>query len=687
MRAAWGALKGAVQELNDALLEEDDEHGESRRDQHKEHAPYPWNRGGHTPPSDHYISNSGKRDVNPGPKGSSCSKGGSNRGVAFNSESRGGGTGLTNSLSGAASAELNDALFPNSTQHPMQNIIMLQDSEDSASSSSVSDGDLDWGLGSGSGSENTQNDQADSRPSKFSQIEYLEKPAQTPKTRTSPQESEEQRHIGYLGALQLQADEELRRDGHSEYESDGENIAMGGSDIEDGLMENQSLSNSLGGSVALTEDGEESSNITDTLENRFEEDYEKTVSNGCSDEDDLKCLDLPSKYSEELSEIFHMEISSVDYLLKVIQGYYSDWKGIRDTLITDKDLLLKLAPPHYESYLRNTVLDESKPFSLGFAVLIGQCIHSLLQEFKKKLSLIAEQEKKVSELLQKDVEHSARVQAVQAENAGLAGKIAVFEEEVGLLKLKNKQLCDKMEKEAREKEQADCKRLEDLEAERNDLIERINRMIAERDESKIEFDKLHDHIGNLTSIIEGYQAEEEQINSRYEIELERARSQERKLQSRLSVLDSCQDEIHSLKGEISRLEEGRSTLERRISELQENNENLLNSNEEIIKQLKEVKDEQKEFMIDKRFIIQIIQKHNEDGSRIKYRNDLFNLLCDAIGVSEEERSNLFSSENKSGGSNTRENAAQDLNQGMGFADMFYNFLNSEVEENKQEDKS
>lgn len=676
MRAAWGALKGAVQELNDALLEEDDGYVVNRRDQHQEHASYPGDRSNQAA-NDHYISNSSRQNANLGFKGNPYSNNNGGRGV-FNSDSVDDSTGLTSSLNGKANVEVKGTLFSSNTQHSMQSIIMFQDSEDSASSSSISDEGLDWGLGP----EGTPEDEFDSRSGKLMQIEYQGKLAQNPNSVVDPQDLDEKCSNRHLGTTQ--SNEEFRHDDHSEHECDEKNVATD-SNIDDRLTENRYIDNSSGGSLMFTED-DEGSDITDTLrnsENRLEDDDEKTVSNGCSDDDDLKYLDLPSKYSEELSEIFHMEINSVDYLTKVIQGYYSDWKGIRDALVTDKDLLLTLAPSHYESYLKNTVLDESKPFSLGFAVLIGQCIHSLLQEFKKKLSLITEQDRMINELQQKGVEHSARV---QAENAGLSGKITELEEEISFLKVKNKELCDRIEKEAQEKEHIDCKRLEYLETERNDLIERVNLMIAEKDESKIEVEKLHDHISNLTSIIEGYQAEEEQINSRYEIELERARSQERKLQSRLSVLDSCQDEIHSLKGDISRLEEDRSTLERRISELQENNENLLNSNEEIMKQLKEVKDEQKEFMIDKRFIIQIIQKHNQDGTRIKYRNDLFNLLCDAIGISEEDRSNLFAGENKTGGSNTRKNAVHDLNQGMGFADLFYNFLNSEVEENRQEGK-
>ncbi|KAJ1608387.1 coiled coil-containing protein [Cryptosporidium canis] len=662
MRAAWGALKGAVQELNDALLEDDDERTEARKNQSQEHISYPRDR------IDRYTQNPGTDKTKQGIKGSKYSNNNAIRGV-FSSDHHDSSSLIVNSISENKKVGSTRASLLNN-QQSVQNVIMLQDSDNSADSDSMRE-DFDWGLGIESTLDNEINSKPNNIPS-----EYKEKLDNCPNTQDS-HSSEEKCSDEYIS---LAKTNEISNTGvQSEYECDDKSVAL-----DDEQVDDQSLENSLEGSLVVTEDDEQS-NITETFENgenRIEDEYEKTVSND-SDDDYLKALDLPSKYSEELSEIFHMEINSVDYLLKVIKGYYSDWKGIRDTIIEDRDLLLKLTPPHYESYLRNTVLDESKPFSLGFSVLIGQCISSLLYEFKKKLLFVTEQEKKIDDQLKNNVEQSTRLKAVEAENTELIGKISSLREEINYLTEKNKEMYNKMEKETQEKELIDRTRLESLEVERNNLIERINKMIAEKDESKIEVDRLHDHINNLTSIIEGYQAEEEQINSRYEIELERARSQERMLQSRLSILDSCQDEIHSLKGDISRLEDDKSALEKCINELKENNENLLSSNEHIMRQLKEVKDEQKEFMIDKRFIIQIIQKHNEDGSRIKYRNDLFNLLCDAIGISEEERSNIFASDNKSS-SQTREDVGYDLNQGMGFADLFYNFLNSEVEENQQD---
>ncbi|OII74296.1 uncharacterized protein cubi_01140 [Cryptosporidium ubiquitum] len=662
MRAAWGALKGAVQELNDALLEEDDEdHERSRRNKQKEYITYPKERNDHVV-SGNFNSSTLKEKPNSEIRNNSSSNG--NHRNIISSVKKSNSFGLTNPLNGNTRVEFNDNLPLNNNQYSEQNIFMLQGSESSGESNSIIDEDFDWGLDT----ESISKEKFDSKTNQITKKnEYNEELGQ------EPCESNFNMHSRIR-----KLHEEFQQKDYSDDEDDGDGIK--GELIE----ENNSPNNTESESIIVTEDDGES-NITDPLEdgeNRPEEDDEKTLSNG-SDDEDLGTLNLPEKYLKELFEIFHMEINNIDYLLKVIQGYYSDWKGIRDSLISDKELLVKLAPPHYESYLKNTVLDKSKPFSLGFTVLIGQCIYSFLQEFKKGISLITEQENKINDLLQKSAEYSTIVQNIETENTEFSRKISVLENEINFLKERNEELQNKTEEEAREKDQVDRKRIDDLELERNNLIEKINQMIAEKEESKIEMEKLHDHINNLTSIIEGYQAEEEQINSRYEIELERARSQEIKLQSKLNVLNSCQDEISSLKENILKLEGDRNLLEKHISELQENNKNLLNSNEQIMKQLKDTKEEQKEFMIDKRFIIQVIQKHNEDGSRIKYRNDLFNLLCDAIGLSEEERSNLFFGDNKNSGSNSRENAVHDLNQGMGFADLFYNFLNSEVEENTQ----
>ncbi|KAH8583683.1 centrosomal [Cryptosporidium sp. chipmunk genotype I] len=673
MRAAWGALKGAVQELNDALLEEDDDnHERNRRNRRPEYIAYPRERNDHVV-NEHFEPSIQKANFE---LRNNLHYNNDNRDF-ISSGKRTNSLSLSSSLNNSTRIDLKNNLPLECNQYSRQNIIMLQDSESSGENNSITDEEFDWGLDT----ESTLKGKSDLKANQIAQKNQNNEELEQDLNKVDSSEPEEKNSKVYTRTNKLH--EKDQRSDYLEEEDDDH-----GNDNGELIEANNSSNNSQGESIVVTEDDEES-NMTDRLEGcetRLEEEEEeeevKTVSYA-SDDGDLRMLDLPSKYSKKLSEIFHMEIGDIDYLLKVIQGYYSDWSDIRDSLISDKELLIKLAPPRFESYLKNTVLDKSKSFSLGFTVLIGHCICSILQEFKKRASLIAEQENKIDELFQKCAEYSAINQNIENENHGLGKKISLLENEINFLREKNEKLLNKMEDDAKEKDQVDRKRLQDLELERNNLIEKINQMIQERSDSKVEVDKLHEHINNLTSIIEGYQAEEEQINSRYEIELERARSQERKLQSRLSVLDSCKDEITSLKENIAKLDEERNLLERHIGELKENNKNLLNSNEQMMKQLQDNKEEQKEFMIDKRFIIQIIQKHNEDGSRIKYRNDLFNLLCDAIGLPEEERSNLFVSDNKNSGSNIRENDMHDINQGMGFADLFFNFLNSEVEESAE----
>ncbi|POM84270.1 hypothetical protein CmeUKMEL1_11555 [Cryptosporidium meleagridis] len=724
MRAAWGALKGAVQELNDALLEEDDDdHERSRRSKYPGHITYSRERNDHVV-NDDFSSNINLKKSNFGLKKNLNPN--DNKKDFITSHKGKNSLSSSSYLNDSKRIDLKGNLPLEYNQYSNQNIIILQDSESSKESNSITDEEFDWGLDTEStlkgklDSKTNQffqkkqfNQELSQRTYKFDSGETEEKSSdiytETNKFKKIVQQSNYSKDDGYKNNDELMVENNFSNNGEGESvvvteDDEGSNITDALEDCENKLkeeerekLEEKEGKRKVREGVEEEEKEEEEEEEEEQEEEEEEEEEEqeqeqeqeeeevKTVSNS-SDDEDLRIFNLPSKYSKEFSEIFQMEIGSVDYLLEVIQGYYSDWNSIMDSLISDRELLIELAPPHYESYLKNTILNKSKPFSLGFTVLIGQCVCSFLQEFKKKASLIDKQENKINELFQKCTEYSTNSQNIEAENNELSKKISVLEDEINFLREKNEELLNKIEDDTKEKDQKFRKRLEDLEIERNNLIEKINQMIEEKSESKIEVDKLHEHINNLTNIIEGYQAEEEQISSRYEVELERARSEEKKLQTRLSVLDSCQDEINSLKDNIAKLEEDRNSLERRVGELVENNNNLLNSNEQIMKQLQDTKEEQKEFMIDKRFIIQIIQKHNEDGSRIKYRNDLFNLLCDVIGLSQDERSNLFISDNRNSGSNSRENLTQDLNQGMGFADLFYNFLNSEVEESMQEAK-
>ncbi|KAF7458701.1 putative centrosomal protein [Cryptosporidium felis] len=676
MRAAWGALKGAVQELNDALLEvEDDEIEENKG---KIFDDYKKNQEARNYSEIHNLNltnNKGKSTIN---KRNDHEK---NKNFRKNTI-----TSYSNDLVGMQDNEISDnkklekyknsknlskrtEMFPQKESlTSSDNIIMLQDSENSDESNPENDEFFDWGLETKE--RNSLNEYSEI---KNSQVTDSNGTSKVIFGKQSKEDGGENKVLDILSS-----DDKIQN-----------NIASGSEEENFEYNNNsQHSANTIGLSARSPIDGTESIG-TDTFEyedynNDYSEENDELAYSNMDqylNDEDLGESTLPSVYIEELSEIFHMEIKNIEYLLKVIQGYHSDWKGIRDSLIGEKELIISLAPKHYESYLANTVLDAAKPFSLGFTVLIGQCIESFIKEIKKKDDEIALLQDNIVEFEIKNSKQLKLTESLELRNTELNRLIPTLEEKLAFLEGENADLRLNIENERRESDKIDRKRVEDLENERNNLIVQLEKMTSEKGELQMEIERLHDHINNLTSIIEGYQTEEEQINSRYEIELERARFQERKLLSKLSALDSCYEEINLLKQNISELEEEKNSLLKQMNDLQENNKNLLDSNEAILKQLNDLKEEQKNHLIDKRFIIQVIQKHNEDKSRIKYRDDLFNLLCDVIGIQEDERSLLFG-EKRSDIGNTREQAIENINEGIGFADLFYNFLNSEVEGKK-----
>ncbi|KAH8741410.1 hypothetical protein FG386_003257 [Cryptosporidium ryanae] len=434
------------------------------------------------------------------------------------------------------------------------------------------------------------------------------------------------------------------------------------------------LINSEGHSLACSSEKDDYSIGTEELE--YDEDDNANINNFQAD---TSCNNLSSKHVVELEKIFQLEIKTTDDLCRILEGYYSDWKGIINDLINNKELILKLTPPHYESYLRGTLFDNNKPFSLGFTVLLGQCIISFVTEIEKNNSKISDQKLNISKLTEDNNKLNDLLEKSEIEKSVNLKEISDLSKVINSLKEENERLIFILDNESNGKNEIDKKRIEELENERNGLIKNLNDMISEKENTKDEIDKLQEHINNLTSIIEGYQTEEDQINNRYEIELEKVRTNERKLISKLSRLESLQKEVENMKIQTEKLNNEKSMLEKGISELKENNKNLFDSNEEMIRQINSIKEEQREYMIDKRFIQQLIQKYYEEDSRPKYRNDLFNLLCDAIGIPEDEKSKYFASEPKH--SKKSESNSSDLSQNIGFADMFYNFLNSEIEGN------
>ncbi|KAK6589359.1 hypothetical protein RS030_213347 [Cryptosporidium xiaoi] len=619
MRAAWGALKGAVQELNDALLEDETE---IQIDAEKIHSETKYN-------NEYSKKNNNGNDLD-----FSYSK--KNNNFYLGSDDK-------------DNLELDHTLN-----------VPFHINGDSLVSSGISTDSIPGTINE------TKSKNGDDR------FKFRDKSTNVLKTKYSDESdlgSEEEMNKEAIKGDEFDEIDDNRssKDIIDERNSEDEEEPIIGNDNELELI------NSEDGSLSYSTEKDDYSIGTEELE------YNESGNSRINNENDVSDGNLPRKHVIELEKIFQMEIKTIDDLCRILEGYYSDWKGIRNDLINNKELILKLAPTHYESYLRETLFDIRKPFSLGFTVLLGQCILSFVNEIDQINCKISDKESNISKLIENNDELNNLIKKNEIEISENLKHISELSSTINSLKEENKRLEFNLEDKTNRKSEIDIKRIEELENERNNLIKNLNDMISEKENTKDELDKLHEHINNLTSIIEGYQTEEDQINSRYEIELEKARTNERKLISRLNELDSFQKEVENMKVQTEKLNEEKNILEKSISELKENNKNLFDSNEEMIKQIKSIKNEQKEYMIDKRFILQLIQKYHEEDSRPRYRNDLFDLLCDAIGIPEDEKLRYLACDHRN--KKKPESNSGEPSQNLGFADMFYNFLNSEIERN------
>ncbi|KAL7068735.1 hypothetical protein ACR3K2_08940 [Cryptosporidium serpentis] len=370
----------------------------------------------------------------------------------------------------------------------------------------------------------------------------------------------------------------------------------------------------------------------------------------------------PTSFIRQLNQILQVEVNDLQDLSNTLLGYYGDWLGIRNQLVGEKELIIDKLPDHLQLYLQDVILKKDASFSLEMTVLLGECLVYLvnyLKNFDKSRSEINESSKGETK-----VELSDFFASIVKENEDLKT------ENMRLLAINQDYI-------------AELERLNSIDSEATELRQTVKDMTTALEQTKVEITTLRNYANSLTSIVECFQTEEEETNARHQMELESIKEEARRLKDQIQLLNTYESEVRDMKRVVSNLFNEKQSLEKQIEDLHVNNRNLLENMERTLLQMHDLKQDLKFNFVDKRLVIQLIEKHNEKGVKIKYRDDIFCILCDIIGISKKdrERLNILPSENFDSTKNpSLKNTEKSSLKGL--SELFFDFLDSEVTDNK-----
>ncbi|OII76626.1 hypothetical protein cand_000180 [Cryptosporidium andersoni] len=367
-------------------------------------------------------------------------------------------------------------------------------------------------------------------------------------------------------------------------------------------------------------------------------------------------------FIRQLNQIFQVEVNDLQDLSNTLLGHYGDWVGIKNQLVGEKELIIDKLPNHLQLYLQDVILKKDAPFSLEMTVLLGECLVYLVN-YLKNLDTSKSEMNEFSKGETK-VELSDFFASIVKENEDLKT------ENMKLLTINHDYITE-------------LERLNGIDSEATELRQTVKDMTTALEQTKVEITTLRNYANSLTSIVECFQTEEEETNARHQMELENVREEARRLKDQIQLLNICESEVRDMKRVVSNLSNEKQSLEKQIQDLHVNNQNLLENMERTLIQMHDLKQDLKFNFVDKRLVIQFIEKHNEKGIKIKYRDDIFCILCDIIGISKKdrERLNILPNDNLDSTKNPslRNTEKSSL---KGLSELFFDFLDSEVTDNK-----
>ena len=224
-------------------------------------------------------------------------------------------------------------------------------------------------------------------------------------------------------------------------------------------------------------------------------------------------------------------------------------------------------------------------------------------------------------------------------------------------------LNDKLEISTREKiellsQVSEIKKLNDLIAEKNSLLENKN----------LEIEKMRTSYSELEEFIENLKIEKEQLTDMYKKQLFELNSEVENFTENIRIQEDHKNSEKNNKFE--ELDKQITDLELENKYLKEQKDKMKKYSEEILLKVKnDLKDT--EFLIDKRMISNILIKYFDKNTNDKIKSALLDTLANFMGFNNEERAQLGLYYNNSAGVNNENNKNDKLKD---LSDELYNFI-------------
>ncbi|CDJ39624.1 centrosomal protein, putative [Eimeria tenella] len=159
---------------------------------------------------------------------------------------------------------------------------------------------------------------------------------------------------------------------------------------------------------------------------------------------------------------------------------------------------------------------------------------------------------------------------------------------------------------------------------------------SERDAMEKELQEAKSAVEKYARVLKKVQTDCDGTVSRLRAELATARSELEEMQNDLNQNQTLKTQIQELEGKLEEAFKQRDEAKAAADKYEADNKTISDGMQKLLQKL-HAQVEDQDYFVDKRIVAQMIAKYQETHGNIKRREEIFLLICDVLGFSDEDR--------------------------------------------------
>ncbi|CDJ50583.1 centrosomal protein, putative [Eimeria brunetti] len=190
---------------------------------------------------------------------------------------------------------------------------------------------------------------------------------------------------------------------------------------------------------------------------------------------------------------------------------------------------------------------------------------------------------------------------------------------------------------------------------------------SERDEMEKELQETKMAVEKYARVLKRVQTDHDATVNRLRSELAATQSEMQMMRNDIGANETLKTQFQDLEKRLAEAEQERDLARATAKKYEEDNKTISEGMQKLLQKLHAQVDDQ-DYFVDKRIIAQMIAKHQEMHGNMKRRDEIFLLICDVLGFSDEERERYGLPRKQS----------ERGREGGSLSEQFVEFLNGEV---------